>query len=65
VLSENTGSAGLTVKVNVLSAVEPLLFALTVTLAVPTADGVPEIIALLPLWVTVYVPVPPLWLTKL
>jgi hypothetical protein len=46
-VSVNTGVAGLTVKVNVLSAVEPLLFALTVTLAVPTADGVPKITALL------------------
>jgi hypothetical protein len=57
VLSENTGRAGLTVKVNVLSAVEPLLVALTVTLAVPVADGVP---LKTPLLLMLYVPVPPL-----
>jgi hypothetical protein len=52
VASEKTGKAGLTVKVNVLSAVEPLLLALTVTLAVPVAVGVPKITALLTLSVS-------------
>jgi hypothetical protein len=52
VLSAKEGKAGLTVNVNVLSAVEPLLLALTVTLAVPVAVGVPEITALVPLSVS-------------
>jgi len=39
----NTGAGGLIVIVNVLSAVEPLLLALTSKIAVPSLSGVPEI----------------------
>ena len=41
--SENTGNAGLIPKLNVLSAIDPLLSALIVKFAVPTVFGVPEI----------------------